>query len=167
MVTQRCEPFEPAVLEQFRIVYEMCGSQKQLDEETVEQHRILLGAETCKQKTTEIGTKLLEFSFEEEEEFKHVLQNKSQFGEKLGAIMVELHTPRLRIDSKTGKEIDELENEFDVDDRLIAKYPSSTSRSKKVRKGGGINVSLLELASEDIEQIIEKSDVEVDRLKKA
>ena len=26
VVTQRCEPFEPAVLEQFRIVYEMCGS---------------------------------------------------------------------------------------------------------------------------------------------
>ena len=64
--------------------------------------------------------------------------------------------------------MDELEYEFeDVDDRAIAKYPSSTSRSKKVRKSGGINVSLLELASEDIEQIIEKSDLELDRLKKA
>ena len=66
--------------------------------------------------------------------------------------MVELHTPRLCINSKTGKEMDdELENEFNDDERAIAKYPSSTSRSKKVRKGGGINVSLIELASEDIE----------------
>ena len=101
---------------QFQVVYELCGVQSLQDEEAVEEYRILLGADGCKLKTTEIGTKLLEFSFDDESAFQAVVQKKSQMGEKLSGIMVELHTPQISLQSQKGKELEDLENVIDEDD---------------------------------------------------
>ena len=77
----------------FYIVYELLTNEYKADSvDFIEEAKRLLGAETCKIKNTESGTKLIEFGIASEEVFCLVVQKTDYYAEKLNATMVELHT---------------------------------------------------------------------------